>query len=179
MKQISMLSLYTLKIRIRQVGIMPEAIYSCVGPGADVILRSSDGVKLRAHKLILSHVSTVFRDMFENGASPKLPDTEPDSELPIVDLSESQHDVYQILHYRDCYPIPHRPLTQLQDIVSVLNAATKYDMQGVSSFLTYSLRPFRKTEPLQVFPLACRYNFEGLACDAAQLRRASYQSTCQ
>ena len=48
---------------------MPEAIYSdsFVGSDADVILRSSDGVKFRAHKLILSHASTVFRDMFEIG----------------------------------------------------------------------------------------------------------------
>lgn len=156
------------------MSILPAILFAkpFVGSDADVILRSSDGVEFQAHKLILSYASPVFRDMFQIGDASSSNAHTPacKSELSIIDLTEPQHVLYHILHH--CYPIPHNTPTTLDDLVPLLTAAVKYDMQGVLSLLQYALRPLRKTQMLQVYAIACRFGFERLAQEAAQLWKA-------
>lgn len=101
---------------------------------ADIILRTSDGIEYRVHKLVLSEASSVFADMLtlpqpdNPPGSPAAPDTGAAAApaLPVVDLTEPSTTVEPLL--RLCYPMvdPDVPLHAIRPIV---HAARKYDMQ--------------------------------------------------
>ena len=106
---------------------------------ADVILRSSDGDDFKVHKLILSEASCVFESMF---SLPQPSDTSEraisesadapkgcglgEKQLAIVEVPESSRTLDLLLRY--CYPMSRPPLTNLQELIPLLESMKKYDM---------------------------------------------------
>ncbi|KAI0264099.1 hypothetical protein BC834DRAFT_269857 [Gloeopeniophorella convolvens] len=99
-------------------------------PGANVILRSSDGQDFRVHQIILGAASPFFRDMFS------LPRPQANSEaqasdmvdgLPIVCMTEHSHVLGNLLAmlYPNAIPAGSYILA-----LNLLAAARKYDMKA-------------------------------------------------
>ena len=132
-------------------------------PDADITLRSVDNVDFHVHKAILSVASSVFRDMF---SLPPPPDDTPlASPRPFVSLTEDSKTLEQLLRF--CYPINKPPLRELEDIVPVLKAALKYDMEWPTTLLTGELGKIIPRKPLEVWACACQCGLLDLAQSAA------------
>lgn len=138
-------------------------------PTADVILRSSDNVDFRVHKLILSEASFVFEDMFS--LPPPTPTSTPSSardDLPNVRMAESAETLNTLLGV--LYPGKGPPLVDISVIGQVLAAADKYGMSGVSRQLEHVLlqRHIVEKEPMKVYALACHHGMQHAATVAAR-----------
>lgn len=128
---------------------------------ADLVLRSSspDPVDFRVHKCILAAASPFFHHMFE------LPQPLPESkacasDIPIVDVSESSQTLEWLLRY--VYPVPKPDICSLDNLVSVLEAAAKYDFIAVTDYLRMLLisQPFLEADPVRVYAIACRFDLD-------------------
>ncbi|KAL5518784.1 hypothetical protein ACEPAH_467 [Sanghuangporus vaninii] len=97
---------------------------------ADFVVRSSDGIRFKCHRLFLQESSPVFRTMLtlpQPGTS-----TPPDvtSRPPSIDLPEDGKTLETLL--RIIYPIPQPTIDSISLLVKAFLAAEKYDMQGSS-----------------------------------------------
>jgi hypothetical protein len=99
-------------------------------PNADIILRSSDSVDFHVHKSVLVASSPFFRDMF---SLPQSPNDAGDDALPVVDLSEDAETLNSLVSM--LYPVVREIPHYSNDILTLLTAATKYDMDAVQSFI--------------------------------------------
>ncbi|KAI0797181.1 hypothetical protein C8Q75DRAFT_791015 [Abortiporus biennis] len=128
-------------------------------PDADLVLRSScpDVIEFRVHRCILSAASPFFRQMFTLPQSPQ-PDAE--SPIPTIDVSENSGTVETLLRF--VYPMVDPTFDSLNDVIPVLEAATKYDMTfAIESLRRTLVRPeFVKESPMRVFAIACRFDLE-------------------
>ena len=116
----------------------------------DVILRSSDGVMFRTHKVILSLASPFFRDMFslpQTGAP--LDCTGNGSIIPFTESSESIDILLRVV-----YPEEDPDLKLVHDIEGVVEAAIKYDMPKCISIMRKKLILCASKEPIRVFMIA-------------------------
>lgn len=142
---------------------MPEAKFehSFDRPSADVILRSSDNVDFRVHKLILSEASPVFESMFT------LPGN--DADLPVIPISEPPTALHAVLGV--LYPGKGLLIASVTEAGTVLALADKYAMDGafkqVESILANSAFIKDWGSALTVYALARRYGFNGVAGRAA------------
>ncbi len=143
-------------------------------PDADVILRSSDKepVDFRVFQLFLSLASPFFTMIFT------LP--QPDSPLyteeyedgvPVIQMSEDKRTLHLLLQF--CYPIAllDTPrLSSLQELQSIVQAAFKFEMEGVIKFAKKALveARFLESQPLRVFAIACRFGWVVEAKTAAR-----------
>ncbi|EPT03023.1 hypothetical protein FOMPIDRAFT_18074, partial [Fomitopsis schrenkii] len=95
---------------------------------ADVVLRSSDGSDFRVHKLVLSEASCVFEGMF---SLPQSSDTS-DRQTPgaVVVVPESSRTLDLLL--RHCYPMSRPTLTDLQEVITLLESMKKYAMDDTA-----------------------------------------------
>ncbi|KAF8891841.1 hypothetical protein BD779DRAFT_151993 [Infundibulicybe gibba] len=134
--------------------------YDFDSPEADVILLSSepDCREFRLHKCILATASPFFRDMFSLPQSPA-----EDSRLPVISVSESGSILDPILRF--LYPIPNPDISSLDELVRLVDVAIKYEFEIVLSSLRRVLvsPPFVEEEPMKIFSIACRYEFENEA----------------
>ncbi|KAI0794419.1 hypothetical protein C8Q74DRAFT_575495 [Fomes fomentarius] len=129
-------------------------------PSADIYLRTTDHVHFYVHRQILSQASSVFADMFT------LPQPPESSEAPpIVDVTEDSKTLDQLL--RLCYPINKRELGNLDDVIPVLKAAMKYEMEWPVSIITRDLLSIAPQTPLHTWAVACRAGLEEVARKAA------------
>lgn len=99
-------------------------------PEADIILRSSDLVDFRVHKSVLVASSPFFRDMF---SLPQPPNDAAPEELSTVHLSEDAETLNSLIS--TLYPVAPEIPSNAGDILTLLAAATKYDMDAVQSFI--------------------------------------------
>ena len=131
----------------------------------DVLLKSSDGVLFRTHKVILSLASPFFRDMFS------LPQTDapPDSAGtgPIIPFTESSDTLDALL--RAVYPNEDPDLKLVHEIEGVVEAAIKYDMPKCISIMRKKLILCASKEPIRVFMIACKNGLADVASAAAHL----------
>ncbi|KAH9017246.1 hypothetical protein EDB85DRAFT_2096544 [Lactarius pseudohatsudake] len=116
---------------------------------ADIIVRSSDHVDFRIHKLILATSSPVFKDMFSLSQPSN---NEAVDELPVIQLSEDAELVRALI--TALYPIPFEIPASYDKILALLAAAQKYDMGTVHSVLTH----IRGSLALQDSPFIFREN---------------------
>ena len=99
-------------------------------PNADVILQSSDLVNFGVHRSALVTSSAFFRDMFSLPQPPN--DAVPDGP-PVVHLSEDAEVLDSLISM--LYPVPPKIPYIIEKILTLLVAATKYDMDAVQSFI--------------------------------------------
>lgn len=130
----------------------------------DVILRCSDNVGFRVHRLILVLASPVFADMFSL-PQPATAESESAVSPPTIDLTEDSKTILPLLDA--CYPFGDPTLDDLDTIDRVLDAAAKYDVAKATQFSQRRLHAFVSWEPLRAFAIACRMHFEDLAKAAA------------
>ena len=149
---------------------------------ADIIIRSSDGVHFRMIKVLLSLVSTIFKDMFDLPRSENNSVDETRNGLPIVDLTESSGTIKNLLSF--CYPAIYAAkvrLETLSEVGALLEVAMKYEMGGICKDVIESLikPPFLQEEPLRVYAIASRHKLKEQATLAAKytLRRPILQDT--
>ena len=118
---------------------------------ADIVIRAAGIRNFRAHKLILSLVSPVFKDMFTLPQPP----TDTSGPLPHVDVDESAETWENIL--RVIYPMPNPVIDDLGDLESLLLAAKKYEMQPIIDIHKQRLenRVFIQEDPLRLYSIAC------------------------
>ena len=123
---------------------------------ADVVIRAAGTLDFRVHKLILSLVSPVFKDMFT------LPQPASDT-LPHVDAQESPKTWSNILH--TIYPMSSPTINNLDDLESLLLAAKKYEMQFIVDTYKKSFenQEFIKEDPLRLYGIACACGSEDQA----------------
>ncbi|KAJ8489245.1 hypothetical protein ONZ45_g13651 [Pleurotus djamor] len=129
---------------------------------ADMILRSSDGVEFRVHKVILSIASPFFNDMFsmpqpKSSLGRKL-------DLEIVPFDEDSGTLDLVLRY--CYPI-HDPVVPHSDVLlKVLRAVDKYQVDRALGLLERAYIKLNKddieTNPVKSYALACQYDWDDL-----------------
>ena len=127
-------------------------------PTADIILRSSDAVDFRVHKLILSEASPVFEGMFSiPQPAPSASDPSTVDGLAVVPFAETGATL--TLLFEICYPMPDPALDTLQKVDDVLAAALKYDIDAALALArTRLVDPhLLKVEPFMVYAVASRH----------------------
>ncbi|KDQ61461.1 hypothetical protein JAAARDRAFT_171671 [Jaapia argillacea MUCL 33604] len=134
-------------------------------PTADVIIRSSDNVHFRVHKIILSLASPVFADMFDLG---KDCDQQVDG-LPIIPMLED-FETAKVIEalFRLSYPIADPPLDTVADWYPVLRGAKKYMMEEAVKSLQSKLTGLSIKEPVRAFAVAASLQLEKETKDAAK-----------
>ncbi|KAH9000225.1 hypothetical protein EDB92DRAFT_1829942 [Lactarius akahatsu] len=134
-------------------------------PGADLILRSSDGVNFRVFKVILSLASSVFADMF---TLPSPPASRSSSDEPsMVALPEDAETLDLAL--RHCYPIRSPVVAELRDARILLEFARKYQVDLFEPSLTRFLTDTIERDPVGVYALAAAYECWDIAGKALRL----------
>ncbi|KAF9003676.1 hypothetical protein BDQ17DRAFT_1326051 [Cyathus striatus] len=111
---------------------------------SDITLVSSDKIHFHVHKIILSLASPLFNDMFT------LPQPSPSSpsSSPTIQLTETSSTITSFL--RLVYPIPDPELVDLVDIIPILEAATKYQLEEATLLARAALRRMVPKKPLEV-----------------------------
>ncbi|KAJ6468516.1 hypothetical protein C8R47DRAFT_1024602 [Mycena vitilis] len=142
-------------------------------PAADIILRSSDNIDFRAHRLVLALASPIFEHMFASAQ----PESQP--EVPTVQMAESGAVLERILRfwYPGTEPVVEN-LDQLHEILELL--IQKYDMQYIVPLGKQYLGGYIEAEPLGCFAVAVSRDWHDFALLAARqclklpLRTSSY-----
>ncbi|KAA1476549.1 hypothetical protein DENSPDRAFT_843544 [Dentipellis sp. KUC8613] len=138
---------------------------------ADIVLRSSQWVDFRAHKLLLSLASPVFKTMFSM-PQPNPPTDSRNSagEVPVVQMSENTLTLRHLL--TAVYPLPLSLPDSYEDAILVLAAAKKFEMKGALSSIRMAMRAsgmydLAQDKPLQIYGLAYAHGLEDEALSAA------------
>ncbi|KAH8985660.1 hypothetical protein EDB86DRAFT_2328468 [Lactarius hatsudake] len=113
----------------------------CLGvPDANIIIRSSDQVKFRVHKSLLSVLSPFFNDRL---SLPQPPDGEPVDGLPVIQLSEDA-DLLNSLVSLLCPISPYIP-NSYKHAFALLAACQGYDMVSIRSYIRAQIKRWAST----------------------------------
>ncbi|PPQ69583.1 hypothetical protein CVT25_000957 [Psilocybe cyanescens] len=148
-------------------------------PDADVILRSSDlePVDFRVFKLLLSLSSPFFSEIFTL-PQPSTPSSfysdeylESSRGLPVVQMAEDKETLQLLLGL--CFPISAHEtprISSLQEMQKVIEAAMKFEMEGILKYLRHELVAprFIESQPVRVFAIAYRNGWDAEAKKAAK-----------
>ena len=133
-------------------------------PDADIILRTlgPPARDFRAHKLILSLASSVFKDMFSLAQpTPDSSRTSTAAEVEIVGVTDPPGALDIIL--RMVYPFaPPSFGDNIDALVECLTIADKYDIRGAKSQLCSALAQINPAHSLRVYAIAVRFGFADL-----------------
>ncbi|KAI0264228.1 hypothetical protein BC834DRAFT_276533 [Gloeopeniophorella convolvens] len=139
-------------------------------PDADLVLRSSNLVDFRVHKLLLSLASPFFRTMFS------LPQTAPNSQekqadIPVICVSEDSNSLNGLLSL--IYPLPLSVPDSYEAVLKLLAAAEKYEMESAiinirSQVLAGDFPNIDPKQPFHAYALASRLHLE------LEARRAAF-----
>ncbi|KAJ7445269.1 hypothetical protein FB451DRAFT_68208 [Mycena latifolia] len=131
-------------------------------PVADVILRSSDGIDFRVHRVVLSLASPFFKQMFS------LPQPTVEPEVPTIPVTESAAALDRALRfwYPGAGPVVGQTLDELRDTLESL--IMKYDVQSVVPFAKQQLRGYLDNDTVAVYAIAWRHQWKDLAQEAAR-----------
>lgn len=140
---------------------------------ADIVLRSSDDVDFRVHKIILSLASPILEGMLSIPQPPTPsvddPDTTDDGK-PIIHMRGEDSEMLEAV-LRECYPgMESKAQKDLRIVGKVLAMAEKYEMEGIIGRMEIILQYacFVQKEPLRVYAIARRYNLSCAARVAAK-----------
>lgn len=137
---------------------------------ADIILRSSDNTDFYVHKSILSIASPVFRDMFSRaqrstGTANQESASGPTIKQPVIPVTEPASTLDQML--RLIYPLVRSRHYSFDEVVTLLQASHKYQIEAISTQMEGSLLAFAEENPLGVYATACSVGLEDVAKMAA------------
>ncbi|CDO73343.1 hypothetical protein BN946_scf185008.g106 [Trametes cinnabarina] len=144
---------------------------------ADTVLRSSDGILLHVHSVIVAEASEVFAGMYSIPQPPRLLSVGRSGGLdqdrtvdgggaPVVQLAEDGLTLDRLL--RLCYPIADPEFKDPAEIRPVLAAAIKYEMNEAVSLTKKALLSYIPTRPLEVWAVACSLQLEDETLEAAR-----------
>ncbi|VDC03425.1 unnamed protein product [Peniophora sp. CBMAI 1063] len=138
-------------------------------PDADLILRTSDGVNFRMHRLLLAKCSPVFADIL---SLPAPPSTEP----ALMEVAETERAIRFLLDY--CYwrlPNVLRPKEAaefapdaLEDLQIALHLSDKYHVDEMHALAIRALSTLSQTKPVQVYAIAWTQRNRPLLLQAAR-----------
>ncbi|KAA1470202.1 hypothetical protein DENSPDRAFT_879533 [Dentipellis sp. KUC8613] len=135
---------------------------------ADIIIRSRDGIDFRVYKLILTMSSEVFSGMF--AVQPTPADSTNAREVkdgaPVVELAEDGHVLELFL--RTLYPLEKPELTEVNDLLAVLEALRKYMVERLPSAVVLAITELALYRPELAYALASRHGLISLAQAAAR-----------
>ncbi|KAH8985658.1 hypothetical protein EDB86DRAFT_2328525 [Lactarius hatsudake] len=109
-------------------------------PDANIIIRSSDQVKFRVHKSLLSVLSPFFNDRL---SLPKPPDGEPVDGPPVIQFSEDA-DLLNTLVSLLCPISPYIP-NSYEHAFALLAACQGYDMVSIRSYIRAEIKRWAPT----------------------------------
>ena len=110
---------------------------------ADLILKSSDDVEFRVHKLIIFMASA-------NHLCNAPIESEIDSDtLPVICLSENSATLGTLISM--CYPIQDVDFSEDVSVVHVLKAAMKFEMKKVIQTVRVKLAHYIEKDPLRIY----------------------------
>ncbi len=117
-------------------------------PNADVILQSSDLVDFYVHRSVLIVSSPFFRDMF---SLPQPSNDAVPNALPVVHLSEDAETLDSLISM--LYPVPPEMPPSSDNVLALLAAAAKYDMDAVQSSIRVEIdrRGLLSSTPAELF----------------------------
>jgi BTB/POZ domain len=137
---------------------------------ADVILRSSDRVDFLVYKVILSKASPVFKTMFSLPQPANAANIPPDSR-PIIDLAETHRILATLLLSIYPHSLPLEEPFFLNNFITLLDAARKYDMTtAIRRLMDWTGSKVLRDSPLEAF---CAAYSHGLGEAAHTSARAS------
>ena len=108
---------------------------------ADLILKSSDGVEFRVHKLIIFLASA---NQLCNA-----PVESDNDALPMICLSENSITLSTLISM--CYPVAELDFEDLSNVYEVLKAAMKFEMKKIIQTLRIKLAYHIERDPLRVY----------------------------
>lgn len=131
-------------------------------PGGDITLRSNDGTSFRAHSILMSLASSVFRDMFSVGVQGD----------GAIDLAEDAESISLMLEH--IYPVKSPTLRSLDTFAKCLRIAQKYDVKGMMDTIDEQLCWGERNEavladPVQACALADSFGLHNAAEVAARI----------
>ncbi|KAJ7151761.1 hypothetical protein C8R43DRAFT_1235808 [Mycena crocata] len=147
----------------------PQAPFDA--PDADVILRTSDEVDFRVFKLVLSLASPFFKTMF---GIPQASGSSQEAELEVVPATENSGVMDKLLRF--CYPCADPIIETLDELHAVIEAMIKYQMYEVVKGAQPQLQSFARKNPVAVFAISCRYEWQDLAKTAARHSLTAHQA---
>lgn len=132
---------------------------------ADFILRASDNVDFRVHKVILSVVSPVFESMFT------LPNSKSDVQeskdgLHVLACPESSTVLDPLLRF--CYPTATPTLTELTILMPLYDAIDKYCMEPLLKMVEGALISAVDQNPMVAYAFGCRHHLQPVITAAAK-----------
>lgn len=131
---------------------------------ADLVVRSTDGVHFLAHKQILALASPFFAT-FPYDINNDVNQTA--GGLPVIPFTnETARTLEHIL--RLCYPQDLEIDVGLAEIMAVLEAAKKYDMQGVRGRASRQLIRHAKDDAVDTYAVAVVFGLDHVAREAAR-----------
>jgi hypothetical protein len=135
----------------------------------DVLLRSSDGIHFRIPSVIIRTASGFFRSTLG------LPQGSSESSLPAqesitIPMPEPASVVETICRILTFHPIdPTTSFPDYKSLTDLLYAAEKYELHSVSSLIRATITAPRFLEdPLRLYSLSCRYNWDAERQEAAR-----------
>jgi hypothetical protein len=139
-------------------GPIPLSAVFCADD-ADVVIRAAGKLDFCVHKCILSLVSPIFKVMFTIPQPP----TDTPGVLPHVDVEDSPETWENLL--RTIYPMPNPTIDDLDDLESILLAASKYEMEFVTDIHKKGFEnpEFIEGDPLRLYAIACASGLEDQA----------------
>ncbi|EIM88787.1 uncharacterized protein STEHIDRAFT_166783 [Stereum hirsutum FP-91666 SS1] len=138
-------------------------------PTADCILRSSDNVDYRVHKLILSLASPIFESMFSLPTPTPTDKSDGDSStrdgLPVIPVPETSAILNTILCL--CYPTHHKLTRDLSSLMTTYDAAEKYSMDDILPRLQEQLIEIADYNTSSAYAFGYRHQLKSVVIAAA------------
>ncbi|KAJ7281374.1 hypothetical protein C8J57DRAFT_74096 [Mycena rebaudengoi] len=141
-------------------------------PGADIIVRSSEGVNFRTYKLLLALASPHFRGMFELPQATNQATDEMNG-VPVIFLYDNKNQVCgkDIVHFllASCHPerLQSKTSVPVEIAREVVDVAMRYEMLWAVKMVLGDAFLLEEN-PILVFALACRYGTQKDASVAAK-----------
>ncbi|KZS90649.1 hypothetical protein SISNIDRAFT_388548, partial [Sistotremastrum niveocremeum HHB9708] len=135
---------------------------------ADLIIRTSDGITFKVHKVILEIASEVFENMIYRSYnrtsrhySPK-PLQQTDGDIPLINVDENGVVMRGLLRY--VYPVSRSSITDLEHFGLVLGVAVKYKVEVAVQDLVNQLKrsDWTRSHPVIVYMMAHEHGLEDI-----------------
>ncbi|KAI0945903.1 hypothetical protein AcV7_010018 [Taiwanofungus camphoratus] len=125
---------------------------------SDIIARSSNGVDFYLNRHILSYASSEVVQLFPaDRQSTAIDERTEILPLPIFSLAEDSRTLVHL--FQLCYPIADPEIEELDILVALLDAGTKYKVPRAVELAKGRLMERLKAQPLRLYLIAMRHNW--------------------